>query len=269
MSKHTKLFEVLSELIHVQIKKYVKFASRHTGPDGCLNASIIFDEVKELLKLQELLINEIETNFDEAVFLSVFDQVKFYMELESLRSTAEWFLSNNHMINNPANEHLANLRSIAELAEIDFTEKSEPATKVQQQCQHDSYEIAYRSLTSAKDKRTDDEIAPLYKECQDFLQSSQLEKRAVMLNKEAAIDSEMTHLMSWCDLVKRYQIIEPESRLFSHDYKWEEKTFYPPSPFTKYNLMLFGGFVLATGFISKMLPYFLQQDDKMPNNPSM
>ncbi|MBA3537921.1 MAG: hypothetical protein H0T84_15175 [Tatlockia sp.] len=266
MSKHTELFEVLSELIHVQIKKYVNFTSCYPGPDAWLNASISLDEVNELLQLQELLIEEIETHFDEAVFFNVIDQIKFYLELEMLRSNVDWLVIDNK-IYNPANKQLAILEEIAESTEIDFSVKSLPATKVQEQCQHDGYEIAYRSLTLALNKRYEHcAIATLYQECQDFLQSSQLEKRAIMFSKELATNSEMTHIMIWHDLVKRYQKIEPESRIFSKNHTWGEKTVDSPSIFTKYNLMLFGGCVLATGFVSKMLPYFIQQEDKMPFN---
>jgi hypothetical protein len=253
MSKYTELFELLSELIDVQIKKYVKLATIGVGPDARLNAALVYEEVNELLESAFLLLHPLEKEHnDETIFLSAFSLVKFYLEQESFRAGAGWLLDSNNIhdtVDERTKTQLAQLKQIGELAEIaDFSIRAKPNTQVQNQCEHDSFEIAHRILTLARNIRTtptmeldekipthaqeilrknastrylqyQEEIDQQYQKCEFYLNNSTLEKRTSVLTKEEALSYQKTHGFQLSSLLERYKTIQPNSRLFSSTHK--------------------------------------------------
>ncbi|MBA2711841.1 MAG: hypothetical protein H0U57_14780 [Tatlockia sp.] len=292
MSKNAELFEFLSELIYIQINKYDKFAARGVVSDARLNASLIYDEVIELLALQKTLLIQINNS---NLFPLIFNQIKFYIEQEFFRSYASWLLNENNLQDTVRiKKQLEQLRIIAEQTLDNFLVKSLPATVTQQQCQHDSYEISFRILTLIKDIRNNtsmvldekiplyaqtilrkngstrslylaEDIDELYKECQEFLSNSP-QRRISLLKKEEAKNYATNHLIQWHEVVRQFQQIKPDSRLFTEAYKWGKVGSQSEnSLFTKRNLMLFSGFLLTGGmFVFKLIPYFMQ--DQNPTN---
>ncbi len=302
MCKNTELFEFLSELIDIQIKKYVKLATRGVGPDARLNASLVYDEVNELLGMQKTLLTLIEGGDNLGIFMSVFEQIKFYVEQEWLRGYAGWLLDDNNIhdtVDKRTKKQLEQLENIANLANIEFTQKSDPVSEIQKQCQHDSNEIAYRILDLARNIRADSTmqindkipkhaqsilrknattrymefalyIDNLYEECENFLKNSPLEKRCSLLTKQMARENELSHFMQWHELLRHYQQLHPNSRLFSEDHKWEEVgSLAETTVFTKQNLRFLGGLFLTGGMLVHwLLPYFMQQDSNSMQNTS-
>ncbi|AMP89555.1 hypothetical protein [Legionella pneumophila] len=158
MSQYTRLFEFLCDLIDIQIKKYVELAKLKVGEDGIINAALICEEVNELLGFAEKLLKEIETNsksdsMDMTIFDSVFEQVKFYVEQEYLRSYAEWLLIENNSKETVYNRTKEQLLSLSEIKGFGDKGFSQPSTEIQQQCQHDSVQIVYSILNLAREVR--------------------------------------------------------------------------------------------------------------------
>ncbi|CDZ76289.1 hypothetical protein BN59_00556 [Legionella massiliensis] len=267
MSKHAELFDLLCELIDVQIKKYVKLATVGVGPDARLNAALVYEEVNELLGFADLLLQEMETNFESETikkfaYVDVFDQLKFYLEQESFRGHAGWLLDDNKIhatVDERTTQFLKELEAIDEEESFDFSEKSVPRTEIQRQCQHDSYQIAHRILALAIDVSTNpdmqfdkkipahaqpilrkhastryvqyaDEINSLHDECEEFLQQSTLANSSTVLENGQARDYQKAHLEQWNNLLYRYRCINTDSPLFSVEHQWHDVAVASPSP---------------------------------------
>ncbi|KTD06925.1 hypothetical protein [Legionella jamestowniensis] len=259
MNKNKMLFELLAELIDVQIKKYVSLASRGVGPDARLNAALVYDEVKELLFFANLLLDEIQSNVDAdridyTVFYTIFDQVKFYLEQEQLRAYAGRLLDDNNIhatVDERTSKQLHALAEIAEHADIDLSVASQPVTEIQKQCQYDSAKIACFILTLAKSVRENpsmvfdpkvpehaqvilrrnaltryhelaNEIDELHQQCEEVLEGLPLKARFSSLTKEEAWARSAEHKGQLTTLLKRYQGLTPDSCLFTSKHTWHE-----------------------------------------------
>ena len=307
MTQHTKLFDFLSKLIDVQIRKYVKLAAIGIGPDALLNAALVHDEVEELIELSRRLLEEIQSNArsekpTNTAFLNAFYQIKFYIEQEQARASAGLLLDKNNIhatVDNRTSEQLEQIKEIAAAAQIDCTEKSKPMTKIQEQCQHDSCQIAFFILKLARDIRDNpnmefdkkipphaqeilrknantryrdlaQEIDELYQEHELFLQNSNLKKRSSELTEESAKTSAVKHTQTLQELLERYKKIEPNS---SEEHQWYKVAVTPKkAPITSsastHNLTFFGGLAFAGAgagiLLWALLPYLtklLQDDD--------
>lgn len=258
MSKQNELFDFLAELIAVQIKKYVELATRGVGPDARLNAALVYDEVDELLEMAELLLEEITFNDNspeeqkDIVFTSVFGQIKFYLEQESLRGYAGWLLDANNIhtgVYTRTQKQLQDLFKIANIASAEAIPLSEPTTDIQQQCKHDSNGIALRILALAIDIKNnpnmeldakvpshaqtllrknattryvtyETKINALHSECKNFINISTMQERSSTLKSTKAKENEQIHNSKLALLLNRYQKLEPTSSLFSTDHEW-------------------------------------------------
>jgi hypothetical protein len=263
MTHHTRLFEFLSDLIEVQIKKYTALAKQGVGPDSRLNAALVYNEVNELLGFAEELLQALDASQEDdskrSSLISIFNQIKFYVEQEHLRAEAGWLLDANNIhegVANRAKKQLEQLKEIAASASIDFSSVSEPTTAIQRQCQHDSNNIAFFILALARDLRSNPnleldkiplhaqgilrkhassryqqfaaEIDNLYEKCSCFLQKSTIKEFHSSLGKEDAISNAKLHRDSLKELLNRYQKIEPNSALFASDNKEYKIETAPP-----------------------------------------
>ncbi|HAT8179029.1 TPA: hypothetical protein JA361_06030 [Legionella pneumophila] len=239
MSQYTRLFEFLCDLIDIQIEKYVELAKLKVGEDAIINAALIYEEVNELLGFADKLLKEIETNsksdsMDVTIFDHVFEQVKFYVEQEYLRSYAEWLLIENNSketVYNRTKEQLLRLSEIKSFGDKGF---SQPSTEIQQQCQHDSVQIVYSILNLAREVRKNpdmefddsiphnklnvlrrnattryvefkNEIDQLHQQSEEFLQQSGLGVFDAELTYESALSKAKDHDIKLNTLLDRYK----------------------------------------------------------------
>jgi hypothetical protein len=180
-------------------------------------------------------------------------------------------------------------------------EKSKPKTQIQEQCQHDSCQIAFFILKLARDIRDNpnmefdkkipphaqeilrknantryrdlaQEIDGLYQEHELFLQNSDLKKRSSKLTEESAKTYAVKHTQTLQELLERYKKIEPNSPLFSEEHQWDKVAVTSKkAPITAsastHNLTFFGGLAFAGAgagiLLWALLPYLtkLLQDD--------
>ncbi|WP_392536388.1 hypothetical protein [Legionella sp. 227] len=309
MKSQKELFEFLCELIDIQIKKYVALAKFGVGPDARLNAKLVFEEVNELLGFAKQLIDDMENQqrdksitADREQFIALFNQVKFYIEQEYVRSYAGWLLAENNIhseVKERVETQLNQLKKIGQAAEIDCSLPSQPTTKVQKQCEYDSCAIAFYILDLAKKIKDNPEmelpenipphariilkknaqtryceekiatpIEELHKKYDDFLSQSDLQKSSSVFSKEEAELHQKTHREKWENLFNRYKNIAPSSQLFSANHEWH-KVALPTtkktseSGYSSRNHMLFGGIVLTgTVAIYMLMSYFMQLDNE-------
>lgn len=297
MEKDIQLFELLSKLIAVQIKKYVALATVGVGPDALLNASLVYDEVSELLKLASSLLKTIKNKkSNPSLFLSVFSQVKFYLEQESFRAHAGWLLDSNNIhdtVDERTRTLLKEMESLAKLAEIsDFSCPEKPHTDIQKQCELDSFEIAYRILTLACNVRKNpemeldkkipphaqkilkknattryiefkNEIDEEYEKCEQYLKNATLPKRTTSLTKKDALSYQKTHEAQLSSLLNEYQNIQPDSFLFSSAH--QPYTVATPTPKASYSkLSFFTCAAVGVSVLIYLVPYlksFYQENE--------
>ncbi|HAT1594903.1 TPA: hypothetical protein JAN72_01520 [Legionella pneumophila] len=239
MSQYTRLFEFLCDLIDIQINKYLELAKLKVGEDAIINAALIYEEVNELLGFAEKLLKEIETNsksdsMDMTIFDHVFEQVKFYVEQESLRSYAEWLLIENNSENTVYNRTKEQLLRLSEIKSFGDKGFSQPSTEIQQQCQHDSVQIVYSILNLAREVRKNpdmefddsiphnklnvlrrnattryvefgNEIDKLHQHSEEFLQQSGLGVFDAELTYESALSKAKDHDIKLNTLLGRYK----------------------------------------------------------------
>ncbi|AMV14547.1 lpg1803 family Dot/Icm T4SS effector [Legionella pneumophila serogroup 1] len=239
MSQYTRLFEFLCDLIDIQIKKYVELAKLKVGEDAIINAALIYEEVNELLGFAEKLLKEIEANsksdsMDMTIFDHVFEQVKFYVEQEYLRSYAEWLLIENNSKDTVYNRTKEQLLRLSEIKSFDDKGFSQPNTEIQQQCQHDSVQIVYSILNLAREVRKNpdmefddsiphsklnvlrrnattryvefgNEIDKLHQHSEEFLQQSGLGVFDAELAYESALSKAKDHDLKLNTLFGRYK----------------------------------------------------------------
>ncbi|CAM3167735.1 Uncharacterised protein [Legionella steigerwaltii] len=315
MKSQKELFEFLCELIDIQIEKYVALAKFGVGPDARLNAKLVFDEVNELLGFAEQLIESLESQqqdksiVDPKQFITLFNQVKFFIEQEHVRAYAGWLLAENNIhseVKERVEKQLTQLKQIGQSAGVDNSIPSIPITDVQKQCEYDSSAIAFYILDLAKKIKDDPKmelprnipphaqiilkknaqtrycmeeirqpIEELHKKYDDFLHQSELQKSSNVFSKEDAKLHQTTHRTKWENLFKRYKDIEPSSQLFSPEHEWY-KVALPAtkkeseSNYSSRNLRLFGG-IVATGAIAiyMLLSYFTQLDNENVLNPAL
>jgi hypothetical protein len=256
-----RLFEFVCELIDIQIKKYVALASGGVGPDVGMDAMLVASEVDELCEFAEVLVHQLETSpeqtMDPTQFSTIFNQVRFYLEQEYLRSHAGWLLDENY-IHSPASDRIRQQRdtlaALAAIAGIDIANAPNPVTSTQKQCEHDSNAIAFRVLDfviefkanpamefgdkmpahalrlirkhiEKPDSRYNQEkiwtpILELHAQCKAYLDKSTLSKSIIELSKNAAESRAVAHRETRNLLLHRYQAIRPDSALFSVDFRW-------------------------------------------------
>lgn len=294
-----KLFEFLCKLTDIQIKKYVGLATYGVGPDARLNASLVLDEVNELLALADSLLNNFnkDSQCTTDFFPNIFNQVKFFIEQEHLRAYAGWLLDENNIHSTSIkrlDEQLEELKEIAQLAKIDYSKASKPSTSIQKQCEYDSWNIALYILDIAikvkanpemdfEDKipshaqkilrrnattRYCDEkflqpITELHKQCVEFLNSSELKQSNAELQKDEAKKNEIIHREQFNKLLERYKQIEPSSELFSSKQEWYKigttSLSKTKSNSISSNIGLFGGVILIGGVLMCMLISYFNQ----------
>ena len=162
MKNQKELFEFLSQLIDIQIKKYVTLATEGVVSDSRINAKLVFAEINELLGFAERLItdmeNPLEGRFDDRQhFSNLFNQVKFYLEQEHARAYAGWLLDENNSTEE-VEKQLARLKQIGESAKINCSSESLPVTPIQKQCEYDSAQIAFQIFDFAKKIKEDPDM---------------------------------------------------------------------------------------------------------------
>ncbi|AWN75175.1 hypothetical protein LEAN103870_16895 [Legionella anisa] len=305
MKNQKELFEFLCELIDIQIKKYVALPKIGIGPDARLNGQLVFQEVNELLGFAEQLIKELENPqqgyADPEHFTTLFNQIKFYLEQEHLRGYAGWLLDENNIhtpLMSRVNEQIKKLKEIAHSANIVYSPESKPVTETQRQTEYDSVAIAFyildlalkiaenpsikledkslghalpilkRNATTRYNKEEFAQpIRELHKKCSDFLTQSESQKGDTLLDKANAEIYERKHREQWSNLLKRYQKIEPDSKLFASEHEWykigklTEETAKPKSAYSSQNLTLFSGVALGVLVVCMLISYFLKQQN--------
>lgn len=301
MSQYTRLFEFLSDLIDIQIKKYVDLAKRKVGEDAIISAALIHEEVNELLGFAEKLLTAIETNsksdaMDSTTFDSVFEQVKFYVEQEHLRSYAEWLLIENNSKQTVYARTKEQLSRLSEIKSID-TGLSQPVTEIQRQCQHDSIQVVYSILNLAIELRNDpqkefysipeetlrtlrinatkryielqDEIDELHQKSEEFLQQLDMEVFNAELSFDSAKLKSKDHDLKLKSLLSHYKEITSPSQSLPSKEKVDKNSVSTKkdvsrdvpvkesSFFSPGNLLFFGGVVLAAViFVPRLLTQF-------------
>ncbi|MGL5742235.1 MAG: hypothetical protein ACRCXC_06655 [Legionella sp.] len=257
------MYEFVCKLIDIQIQKYVALAKKGIGPDARLNATLVLEEVKELLSIAEQIITDIEKQQPVAQeqITSLFNQVRFYVEQEHLRALAGWLLDENNILSGVkerVDEQLKQLLQIGQSANIDCSEPAKPITTVQKQCAYDSHAIAFYILDLAKTLKENPEaeldskipmharivlkrnaktryceeqfaqpIEELHQKCDSFLKHSELQKSTLLLSKEVAQQEEQEHKEQWQSVFDRYRHIEHTSELFSSKYEWYKVALAP------------------------------------------
>lgn len=316
MKKHRELLESLYLLIDIQIKKYVGLSKIGVGPDAELNAKLVLNQVNELLGFaNELLImlekynNNSEkmhvNTSDEVSYEKIFFQIKFYLEMEHLRAHAGWLLDDN-FIHNPlhkrVSEQMIKLKEIGNSAGIDINVVKLPSTTAQEQCEHDSYSIAYKILDLAiklkKDPEMDMDSVPmhakiimrkhakpdgryfkdeifqpiveLYNQCNDFMSKSTLTTTTDILPKESILKQAEEHREQFKESLQRFKTLVPNSSLFASDNIWYEVG----KDHTKKNNSQYPGFfgmAACATFVLCMYALFyylnLSQENNLSNKP--
>lgn len=301
MSQYTRLFEFLSDLIDIQIKKYVDLAKLKVGEDAIISAALIHEEVNELLGFAEKLLTAIETNsksdaMDSTTFDSVFEQVKFYVEQEHLRSYAEWLLIENNSKQTVYARTKEQLSRLSEIKSID-TGLSQPVTEVQRQCQHDSIRVVYSILNLAIELRNDpkkefdsipeeklrtlrsnatkryielqDEIDELHQKSKEFLQQLDMEVFNAELSFDSAKLKSKDHDLKLKSLLSHYKEITSPSPSLPSKEKVDKNSVSTKkdvskdvpvkesSFFSPSNLLFFGAVALAAViFVPRLLTQF-------------
>lgn len=304
MTIQTELFEFLCELIDIQIKKYVALASFGVGPDARMNGYLVFEEVNELLQLTQQLQEEIDepASIRADHFDTILKQVHFYVEQEYLRARAGWLLDDNQ-IHSPAlhriTAQLDELKNIAHKANTTLPQPSVPQSKTQEQCQHDSNEIAFRILDLAKQVKEDpemeidasivpkhaiqiikknassrycqeniyQEIEQLREQCKRYLQQSKLQKDGTNLDYQIAKSHQEAHNKDLTNLLAHYKEQYPDAKLFQPEHQWYKIGSLrkaKPSLFSEKNVSFFAAAVVTVGAIatSMFINYFSQTNDE-------
>ncbi|KTD06108.1 hypothetical protein Lgra_2885 [Legionella gratiana] len=244
MKNKKELFEFLSQLIDIQIKKYVALTTEGIIHDPRFNAKLVFAEISELLGFAEQLIADMEDPLEGKLnnpkhFSELFNQVKFYLEQEYARAYAGWILDEK---NSPeeVEQRLTRLKKIGESAGVDCTSASIAVTQIQKQCEYDSALIAFqvfdlvknikenpdmeldstipkeaqiRLKHNAKTRYCEKECAAsidgIHQSYKEFLEQSDVEhKSSSVLAKEETEIYEEHHRNQWKSLLERYQIIK-------------------------------------------------------------
>lgn len=302
MKSQKQLFEFLCQLIDIQIKKYVALPKIGIGPDARLNGQLVFQEVNELLGFAEQLLAKMEHNVvSPELFPSIFEQVKFYLEQEHLRGYAGWLLDENN-IHTPlmarVNEQIGQLKEIADSAHMEYSSASKPITETQKQTEYDSVAIAFyildlavkiaenpeieldakslghalpilrRNATTRYNKEEFAQpIRELHKKCTEFMQQSDAQKGDTLLDKVNAGVYEKKHREQWSKLLKRYQKVEPNSKLFDAEHEWYKigklsaEKLKPQSTYASPNLTLFGGVTIGILLVCMLVSYFIKQQN--------
>lgn len=303
MTIQTELFEFLCELIDIQIKKYVALASFGVGPDARMNGYLVFEEVNELLQLTQKLQEAIDepSRVRTEQFDTILKQVHFYVEQEYLRARAGWLLDDNQ-IHSPAlhriTAQLDELKNIAHQANTALPQPSVPQSVLQEQCQHDSNEIAFLILDLAKKVKADpnmeidahivpkhaiqiikrnatsrycqeniyQEIEQLREQCEHYLQQSTRKKEGTSLEYQTAKSYQEAHNKDLTNLLTHYKEHYPDAKLFQPEHQWykignlrEAK----PSLFSEKNVSFFTAAIVSVGAIaaSMLITYFSQVDE--------
>ena len=257
MAKYKKIFEFTYTLIDAQIEKYKKLADFGVGPDARMNASLVLDEVNELIACATQLLAMMEQPSSEREveinFLSIFNQVRFYVEQEHARAYAGWLIDENNIhtgVYSRVKAQLEQLDGLAKAANIDISTPAEPMTDTQKQCLHDSNAIAYKILNLAmqliKNPTIDVKtlgvqdhaqvilkrhvstpssryfnpdiatpIKTLFKKHKQFLDTSSAQTSENTLGKDLAIDKSKQHGAQQAALLARYKKLNPASSLFA------------------------------------------------------
>lgn len=160
MLDRSKFIEFQLKLIENQINKYHDLAKIGIGPDASMNAKLVVYEVEELLAFLETMLQDYY-NISNEILESIFTQTYFYIKQEHLRAFSGWLIDANN-IHSPLLEfvqkQLSDLEEMAYAANIDISKTYQPDTSVQQQCEHDSHQIAFLILDKAIQLKNDPEL---------------------------------------------------------------------------------------------------------------
>ncbi|MBA2648752.1 MAG: hypothetical protein H0U75_03975 [Legionella sp.] len=153
MEKQKELFVFLCNYIEIQIKKYNALSSLGAGPDDRLNTRLVVNGVSELLSLATELFNDIKSKtINEGKFETIFEQTRFYLEQERFRAESVWLVAPsiiNTTLKTRLNYQLEVLKKIAFYKGLDVSQPAKPKTKIQKQCEYDSYLISLNILKLA------------------------------------------------------------------------------------------------------------------------
>lgn len=286
--KIKQLYEFLCEHIDIQIKKYVALSDFAVGPDARMNAALIVEEVNALLPLAESLLKMLnrikegkEINKDE--FIVNFLQVDFYFQHEYLRSHAAWLIDQT-IHSDMFKRFNTQQQQLIEIAEdIKDSDITIAVNESQKQCQHDSYEIAFRILDAAVKLKSGLEVkdenfghaltimkrfaqpeglyhqAEAWKliqekhaECKAFLSKpSPLKKSTKTLLKVEALNKKIKHKECLDALLGEFKTLHPDSVLFSPKHQWHTISIRPlklAKPTSTCSKLKFFGTAAITGF---------------------
>ncbi|MGC1182388.1 hypothetical protein [Legionella sp.] len=249
------LFEFVYELINTQIEKYVNLVKIGIGPDASINANLVLDEVTELMDSAKNLLMHIEKPpHTHEEFVIILEQVRFYLEQEQLRGTASYLLDENKVHSGQIdwmNKQFGVFSEFSAAADIDMSRPALAITESQKQCEHDSNAIAFYILDIAKKLKSDPKIEfeqsfpkhaaiilrrnaspeinrynqpnisqkidELHARTNTFLKQSNLKKRDDLFCIADLNKKQLTHQELLTQLLSRYQLVKPNSKLFSQE----------------------------------------------------
>lgn len=283
-----QLFLFLLKLIQVQIEKYDNLVKIGIGPDANLSAALVYNEVTELLKFANLLLQDIELNrtfsFEDVHFNLVFEGIKFYLEQEYARAYAGWLLDENPIHNKAYNRVISQIKELKEMADsvdISFSEFSLPQSPVQQQYLYDSAAIAFFILQLAENIKNNPsmELTGIPKHAQTILKkhaenryivlAEEIEKALIPHQKIVESDNfKKSTLVLTINQVNRYKLSQLRAlKRVREDYnKIKAPLSLVSTPkhagFSVRNLSIFGGVTSALVggmlLVTHLLPYIME-----------
>ncbi|ARB93562.1 hypothetical protein [Legionella longbeachae] len=247
MKNQKELFEFLSQLIDIQIKKYITLTTEKVVQDARYNTKLVFAEINELLGFAEQLVTDMENPSasklnDSKHFGALLNQVKFYLEQEHTRAYAGWILDEKNSTSE-IEKQLIQLHKIGKSAGIDCSSASIAVTETQKLCEYDSAQIAFqvfdlvkkikenpdmdldnsipkqaqiRLKHNAKTRYSEKEFAEsidgIHLKFLEFFEQSALDNNPGTISKEEAGIHEEKHRNQWESLLQRYQAITNPSK---------------------------------------------------------
>ncbi|MCC5791242.1 MAG: hypothetical protein JJT82_01335 [Legionellaceae bacterium] len=276
--KAQHIMEFAFQYIDIQIKKYHRLASVGVGPDAKVSAALIQSQVTELLEaLTPLVQQDAPSDQDCLAFAGL---MRFYLDCEYLRGRAGWLLDDNRIHNTVyerVSQQQAALDAICAESEDGALWTEKALSPLQQQYWHDSHAIAFRILDLVRllkenPQRTDlgadnnlghglrimrqharpdgryyeeaisAELVERWKDSQQFLQHSLLEKSTRQCDKETARQHVEEDRQQWQQLFTQFLQCYPDSALGKADHSWFEVATLTPTPKAAHGLRHLGLF---------------------------
>lgn len=250
-----ELIQFAIKLIDIQIKKYEKLVKIGVGPDAKMNSILVQREVEDILNNLERLFEVKQPSQED--LLGFAQLLHFYLKCEYIRGRSAWLLDENNIHNVEYDRVSTQLNDLSEIVSNQelTTQPSKELTENQQQCLHDSHEIAFLILDLAiklkeNPQRTDlgdtsdfghgfrimkkhaqpsgryhdpsisDEMAQRHRQSTHFLQQSSLTKTEESFNKQKAAEFTEKDRERLKTILDNFLLKYPNSELSRGDFKW-------------------------------------------------